>query len=68
MADCLSKADFGECRRIAQEAGWQLRTEPGRVPVALLAWLDRPTPDDELAVNILKEIAASGPVLGVSVP
>ena len=33
MADCLSKADFGECRRIAQEAGWQLRTVPGRVPV-----------------------------------
>ena len=40
----------------------------GWVPVALRVWLDRPAPDGELAVRILKEIAASGPVLGVSVP
>ena len=68
MADCLSKADFRGCRGIAQGARWPLRTEPGWVPVALRVWLDRPAPDGELAVRILKEIAASGLVLGVSVP
>ena len=68
MADCLSKAEFVECRRIASEAGWRLQTEPGRVPVALLAWLERPVPEEGLALSILKEIAVGSPVLGVSVP
>jgi hypothetical protein len=56
MADQLSKARFGEFRREAAAAGWQLQTAPAEIHKALLRWLDRPGPYDGLGAEILREI------------
>jgi len=66
LADQLSKAQFKEFRNTADSANWRLRTEPAAIPVALLAWIDKPVPDMELADKILRELAKSRVILGFS--
>ena len=63
LADHLSKGNFGECRRLAQQTGWPLGVEPARLPVALVKWIDKPCPDRELGHNILRELAEQGTIL-----
>jgi hypothetical protein len=66
MADQLSKAHFRSFRETAAAAGWALQLEPARIPRALLLWLDRPVPDDQLGARILHEIGASRRLAGYS--
>jgi hypothetical protein len=66
MADQLSKARFGEFRREAAAAGWELQVGPAAIPKALLRWLDKPGPYDGLGGEILKEIGGSVPLAGYS--
>jgi hypothetical protein len=66
MADQLSKAHFRSFRETAAAAGWALQLEPARIPPALLRWLDRPVPDDQLGARILHEIGASRRLAGYS--
>jgi hypothetical protein len=66
MADALSKADFDRFRRTGLAQGWPLQCAPARVPWYLLAWLANPVEDDKLGSRLLRELAESGPVLGVN--
>jgi len=65
MADALSKSAFTKFREAAP-AGWRLPSAPETVPLAILRWLDRPGPDEDLGMKLLREIACKGPVLGLS--
>ena len=64
LADHLSKAQFGPFRACALQNGWQLQTEPLRIPATLVRWLHHPKPDDELGHDILSELAGQHNVLG----
>jgi hypothetical protein len=66
MADHLSKANFGAVRELSDYAGWALHLEPCVIPAALLAWLERPVPDDDLGNRLLQHISKTLPVLGYS--
>ena len=66
LADQLSKARFKEFRDTASDANWPLRTEPAKIPVTLLAWIDKPVPDMDLADKILRELAKSQRILGIN--
>jgi hypothetical protein len=66
MADQLSKAKFGEFRREAAAAGWELQVGPAAIPKALLRWLDKPGPYDGLGGEILSEIGGRVPLAGYS--
>jgi hypothetical protein len=61
-ADALSKGNFLGARSFCQ-----LDTEPASIPVSLLKWIDQPVPSDDLADDILREIAKSAPVLNYSI-
>jgi hypothetical protein len=61
-ADALSKAQFAAARCFTQ-----LDTEPSAILTALLRWVNRPNPSDDLAHVILKEIGKNFPVLNYSV-
>ena len=67
MADHLSKGNFLECRRLAQQCGWPLAVEPARLPAALVRWIDKPEPDRGLGHRILEELARGQPILSYSV-
>jgi hypothetical protein len=67
LADHLSKANFVLFRQCAQLSGWELHPEPAGVPVALLRWIDKPVQSDDLAQDILSELARSVPILNYSV-
>jgi hypothetical protein len=67
LADALSKGEFARARAVAQEENWQLQLEPARLPVSLLRWIAKPVPSDDLAADILAELATSIPVLNYSV-
>jgi len=64
MADALSKANFKCFREIAHAAEMSMNIEPETVPASLLAWIDKPTVDFQLADRILKELAVTEKVLG----
>jgi len=64
MADALSKAEFTRFRDTASRAGITMAEEPARLPGALIAWVDKPTVDFNLADSILKEIAENEEILG----
>ena len=64
LADALSKADFKRFRNVAQDACWGLDCAPAAIPSQLLAWIDKPTPDMDLAEKILKQLAVRQPTLG----
>jgi len=64
MADALSKADFQRFRNTAREAGLEMHQEPARLPAQLIAWIDKPTADFNLADRILKEVAEQEEILG----
>jgi len=66
LADMLSKAKFTEFRALAQEKRWELNTEPARIPITLLNWLQHPVSDELLGHKILQELATRGNVLGYS--
>ena len=66
LADQLSKAQFKDFRNTAHSANWDLRVEPAAIPVALLAWIDKPFPDMDLATRILRELASQRPILGIN--
>jgi hypothetical protein len=66
MADHLSKANFQLFRQHAQMHSWPLNRDPAPIPVALLAWIDKPVPSDDLAHHILTELAKSQPILNYS--
>jgi hypothetical protein len=61
-ADALSKSNFQSARSICQ-----LDTEPASIPVSLLKWVDQPVLLDNLADDILCEIAKCAPVLNYSI-
>jgi hypothetical protein len=67
LADHLSKCNFQLFRQHAGQVGWGLATEPARVPCALLRWIDKPVPSDDLAHDILSELAVRSPILNYSV-
>jgi hypothetical protein len=67
MADHLSKANFQWFRQHAAQVGWRLQVEPARVPVTLLRWIDKLVQSDDLAHDILRELARDGPILNYSV-
>jgi hypothetical protein len=67
VADALSKGEFARARETASCAGDALAVEPARIPVSLLRWIDKPTPSDDLADLILKELAETTPILNYSV-
>ena len=64
MADALSKAAFGYCREIEQEAGWELATAPAWVPASILAWVADPNDTRDLGEDILLELRKRTLVLG----
>ena len=66
LADMLSKATFTEFRTLAREKMWHLNTEPAKIPVSLLEWLQCPVVDELLGHKILQELATQGNVLGYS--
>ena len=66
LADALSKANFNFFWAFARESQWPVLLEPARLPLPLLAWIDKPTPDMNLADKILIELAKSNPILGYS--
>jgi hypothetical protein len=61
-ADALSKGQFQAARGFVQ-----LDTEPARIPPALVRWINEPTPTDDLAHLILRELAADSPILNYSI-
>ena len=63
MADALSKAAFSRFWAIACRAAPNLGVTPLKVPEALRAWVENPTPDFDLGRKILKALSLSGPVL-----
>ena len=67
VADALSKAEFQLARGYAASAGTDLDMAPATIPRALLSWIDKPVPDDQLAHRILKELAKEEEILGYSV-
>ena len=66
LADALSKANFNFFWAFARESQWPVLLEPARLPLPLLAWIDKPTPDMNLADKILVDLAKSNPILGYS--
>jgi len=66
MADQLSKARFLDFRNTARSAGQELRLAPARIPPALLAWLDKPSPCDSLGAAILQDIGKELRIAGYS--
>jgi len=64
MADALSKADFKKFWSIADNTPWELFEQPMAVPASLLAWLANPVEDDDFGEKLLRNIAATAPVLG----
>ena len=66
LADLLSKARFQQFRSHAENAGWQLQTDPLRIPGALVHWLHSPVPDADLGHRILCDIASNVRILGYS--
>jgi hypothetical protein len=67
LADHLSKANFIMFRQSAAEQQWHLNLEPAQIPVALLRWIDRPCQSDDLAHEILADLAKISPILNYSV-
>jgi len=65
MADALSKSAFGRFREASE--GWDMPDEPTPVPLAIMRWLDKPAPNDDLGLAVLKDISNDWPVLGLSV-
>ena len=66
MADALSKGNFPRFWREAYaQGGLGLPLEPLRVPLALRVWLENPVPSVDLGQLLLRELAVSGPVLGL---
>lgn len=63
MADALSKAAFPRFWSLALSHP-RLPTSPGWVPPALLAWLAKPTYDENLGHKILLQISQKTAVLG----
>jgi hypothetical protein len=61
-ADSLSKGQFAAARGFVQ-----LDTEPARIPPALVRWINEPTPTDDLAHLVLRELAADSPILNYSI-
>jgi len=62
IADHLSKGRLAPARSEALQAGFQMQNEPGRLPRALLLWLQKPCCDHSLGHNIVREIALRTPV------
>jgi hypothetical protein len=67
LADALSKGEFARAKAVARANQWPLQLEPAAVPVSLLSWIAKPVPDDDLADRILRELAATRPILNYSV-
>jgi len=64
MADALSQADFYKFKQLG---GDQLQAEPARIPLTLMKWCVKPTPDDDLGGKLLRELATKQPILGYNV-
>jgi hypothetical protein len=64
VADALSKGNFKQARDEAAASGVPLHTDPARVPVQLLRWIQEPVSDYSLGSRILSEIAGARPILG----
>ena len=60
IADALSKADFKRFYELMPNR----KVNPGRIPVALLEWINDPREDTKLGKKILQEMAKSTMVLG----
>jgi hypothetical protein len=67
VADALSKGRFLEAKQMAAAESSPLDLEPARIPPALLQWLDKPTPSDDLASRILSQLAVSHEIINYSV-
>jgi hypothetical protein len=63
VADHLSKGEFGAARAQAAAGGVAVETEPARLPMQLLRWLDSPCDDNYLGDRIVAEIATAQHVL-----
>jgi hypothetical protein len=63
IADALSKADFKAAHKLS---GYTLEIEPEAIPPPLLAWAQKPTPDQDLGHKILKYMSKTCNVLGYS--
>ena len=60
VADCLSKADFAGFYQLMPNRN----TNPSKLPLALLQWINDPKEDTKLGKKILKEMAKSTMILG----
>jgi hypothetical protein len=63
VADALSKAQTAQARHHQAT----LRTALAAIPTSLLKWIDRPSPSDDLAHQVLSEISRDMPILNYSV-
>lgn len=57
VADALSQGRVLQAKQIAADYGLPLRLEPATIPAVLLAWLERPVPDENLGVKLLSGIS-----------
>jgi hypothetical protein len=57
IADALSQGRVATARHVAEQDGRQLLLDPARIPAELLAWLDRPVPDEKLGEKLLRAIS-----------
>jgi len=64
MADALSKGDFKDFWRTADESGWSLFEEPMKIPGSILHWVADPKEDDDLGRKIVEELLPDGEFLG----
>ena len=64
MADALSKAEFLRFKQVASEASITVQENMGKLPEALLDWIDLPFSDWYLAENILSEMCHYTNLLG----
>jgi len=62
LADALSKSAFARFDQLA--AGWNLPLEPATVPMAVIRWVENPTPDDALGEKILVDMRKTHLILG----
>jgi hypothetical protein len=62
IADALSKGSFAAARSLGS-----LDVEPARILVPVLKWVNLPVPSDDLADDLLRDMAKTAPVLNYSV-
>ena len=67
MADALSKADFSRFWRTAYEnGGYDLPRTAQVAPKELYRWIENPVLDDGLGERLLRGLAQTGEVLGIT--